>query len=458
VYTIRARNTVRESVVENFVILDELPEGLSYVEGSLEVSDGGTAKYEDGKIVGSFGEVTDTEWRTVTFQAVIESGQVGNEIENVATISGDNIEDPGTPEHKITVDPKEPKLESEKAAELVEKAEGNTDVENAEVGDTLLYTIQARNTVEDSLVKNLIIRDELPEGLEYVPGTLTVDGEGVTDEEDDDSGHYVNGEIVGQFGDVRDTDWHTVAFQVIVGEGQASQDIENIATVDGDNISETDQPSEVVLIYPREPKIESEKTAVNLEENKAKYDVGDMVVYTIRARNTVRESVAENLIISDVLPDGISFVEGSLEVNNGGTGEYEDGVITASFGDVTDTEWRTVTFQATIEMDQSGNTIENVATVEADNVESPKTPTESITVEKDQTPPPKEPEDKQPEPKPEEKLQPDTPEVKGDESKQPEETLPNTATNNFNLFLTGLILMLAGAGIWYWRRKKLSVE
>uniref|UniRef100_UPI000A640C9E LPXTG cell wall anchor domain-containing protein n=1 Tax=Bacillus sp. JCM 19034 TaxID=1481928 RepID=UPI000A640C9E len=122
----------------------------------------------------------------------------------------------------------------------------------------------------------------------------------------------------------------------------------------------------------------------------------------------------------------------------------------------------TVTFQATIEMNQSGNTIENVATVEAGNVETPGTPTESITVEKEQSPPPKEPEEKQPEPKPEpkpeEKLQPDKPEVKGDESTQPEETLPNTATNNFNYFLAGLIFLLVGTGIWYWRRKKVSVE
>ncbi|WP_156324103.1 isopeptide-forming domain-containing fimbrial protein, partial [Bacillus sp. JCM 19034] len=179
--------------------------------------------------------------------------------------------DPEEPQHEITVDPKDPKLESEKVAELVEKAEGNTDTENPEVGDTLLYTIQTRNTIEDSLVKNLIIRDELPEGLEYVPGTLEVDGEGVTDEEDDDAGHYVDGEIVAQFGDVRDTNWHTVTFRVTVGEGQASKEIENIATVDGDNIDEPDKPSEEVIIYPREPNVESEKTAENLEEGKEEF-------------------------------------------------------------------------------------------------------------------------------------------------------------------------------------------
>ncbi|WP_156324095.1 isopeptide-forming domain-containing fimbrial protein, partial [Bacillus sp. JCM 19034] len=379
VYTIRARNTVRESLIENVEIQDVVPSGLSYVDGSLEVSHEGTGDYEDGTITATFGDVSDTEWRTVTFQAVIDAGQSETTIENVATVDGDNVE-PEEPQHEITVDPKDPKLESEKVAELVEKAEGNTDTENAEVGDTLLYTIQTRNTIEDSLVKNLVIRDELPEGLEYVLGTLEVDGQAVTDDEDDDAGHYIDGEIVVQFGDVRDTDWHRVTFQVTVGEGQASQDIENIATVNGDNIDEPDKPSEEVMIYPREPNVESEKTAKNLEEGKINFHVGDTVVYTIRARNTVRESVVENLVISDELPEGLSYVEGSLEVSHDVSGVFEGGEIIANFGNVTDTEWRTVTFEAVIDAGQSETTIENVATVGGDNSE-PEEPQHEITVD-----------------------------------------------------------------------------
>uniref|UniRef100_UPI000B151655 isopeptide-forming domain-containing fimbrial protein n=1 Tax=Bacillus sp. JCM 19034 TaxID=1481928 RepID=UPI000B151655 len=307
VYTIMARNTVRESVVENFTISDELPEGLMVVEDSFELSHEGTVEYEDGVITANFGEVTDTEWRTVTFHAVIESGQVGNEIENEATVDGDNIEDPEKPKHKITVDPKDPEIESEKTYQISEKGEGNTDVENPEVGDTLVYTIQTRNTIEDSLIQNLTIRDTIPDGLEYVEGSLTVNGETVTDEEDDDAGQVIDGDIFVEFGDVKDTEWHQITFEVIVGEGQAGEDIENIATVDGDNI-DPDYPSEEVLVYPREPKLDSDKSSENLEEDKEEYHVGDTVVYTIMARNTVRESIVENFTISDELPEGLMVV------------------------------------------------------------------------------------------------------------------------------------------------------
>ncbi|WP_156324098.1 isopeptide-forming domain-containing fimbrial protein, partial [Bacillus sp. JCM 19034] len=320
------------------------------------------------------------DWRTITFHAVIESGQVGNEIENEATIDGDNIEDPEKPKHNITVDPKDPEIESDKTYQISEKGEGNTDAENPEVGDTLVYTIKTRNTIENSLIQNLTIRDTIPDGLEYVEGSLTVNGESVTDEEDGDAGQVVDGEILAKFGDVKGTEWHQITFEVIVGEGQAGEDIENIATVDGDNI-DPDYPSEEVLVYPRKAKLDSDKTAENLEEGKEEYHVGDTVVYTITARNMVTDSIVENFTISDKLPEGLSFVEGSLEVSDGGTAKYEDGKIFGSFGEVTDTEWRTVTFQAVIESGQVGNEIENVATISGDNIEDPGTPEHKITVD-----------------------------------------------------------------------------
>jgi uncharacterized repeat protein (TIGR01451 family)/fimbrial isopeptide formation D2 family protein/LPXTG-motif cell wall-anchored protein len=381
VYTIEARNTVSDSLFENLIITDQLPEGLTFVEGSLEVSHGGTGSFENGTVTAEFGEVTDTEWRTVTFEATIDSGYVGETIENVALVEVPNIDEPDEPGTEIDVDPKEPKLESEKSAALLEKADGNTDEDNPEVGDTLRYTIQTRNTIEDSLLENLTISDVIPEGLEYVPGTLKVNGEAVTDEEDDDQGHYVDGTVVGHFGNVEDTEWHTLVFDVVVLPGQAGKDIENTAVVDGDNIEDPDEPREDVEIYPREPKLESRKSATNADESKDGYEVGDTVVYTIEARNTVEDSLLENLTITDVLPEGLTFVEGSLEVSHSGTGSYEDGKVTAEFGEVKDTEWRTVTFEATINPGYVGETIENVALVEVPNIDEPDEPGTDIDVD-----------------------------------------------------------------------------
>ncbi|MCY1631849.1 isopeptide-forming domain-containing fimbrial protein [Bacillus paralicheniformis] len=448
VYTIKTRNTVTESLVENLTISDELPAGLTYVEGSIKASNGGEAKIENGKITANFGDVTDTEWRTVTFQAKIESGYIGKTIKNVATVDGGNIDDPDKPGTDIKVDPKKPKLDSKKTGSLQEKAEGNTDADHPEVGDTLLYTIETRNTIEDSLVKNLTITDALPEGLEYIPGTLKVDGTAVSDDQDDDQGHYEDGTVAGQFGDVADTKWHTVTFEVKVKAGQTGKDIVNTATIGGGNVDKPDKPSHEVKVYPRDPILESEKTAKNLDSDKEKYEAGDTVVYTIKTRNTVTDSKVENLVISDKLPAGLSYVKGSLKVSHGGKGTFADGKVTANFGDVSDTEWRTVTFQAKIESGYAGKTIKNVASVDGGNIDTPDKPGTDITVE------PKDPEpNNQGEPEKPEKPSPSEPKDKAKKTGGVHE-LPDTATNTFNLILVGLGLLLVGSAIWYLRRKR----
>src|SRR5699024_8896242 len=109
-----------------------------------------------------------------------------------------------------------------------------------------------------------IITDAIPEGVTYVAGSLKVDDESVTDAEDDDAGHVVDGLVTGTFGSVTDTDEHSITFLVTVDEGQAGKDIKNIAVVEGDN-TDPDEPGEEIEIYPREPVLEGDKSAINKE-------------------------------------------------------------------------------------------------------------------------------------------------------------------------------------------------
>ncbi|MEC1679417.1 isopeptide-forming domain-containing fimbrial protein [Bacillus mojavensis] len=446
VYTIKTKNTIADSKVTDLVISDELPDGLKYIEGSLKVSHEGKGSFENGKVSADFGDVTDTEWHTVTFQAKIESGYAEKTIKNVATVDGGNIDTPDKPGTDIKVDAKDPKLESKKTASIKEKADGNKDADHPESGDTLLYTIQTRNTIEDSLVKNLVISDSLPEGLEYVSGTLKVDGTAVSDDQDDDHGYYADGKTSGEFGNVTDTKWHSVTFEAKVKSGQAGKDIVNTANISSDNITNPDKPSHEVKVYPRNPVLESEKTAKNLDTDKKKYEAGDTVVYTIKTRNTVSDGKVENLVISDELPAGLKYVEGSLKASNGGKATIKDGKVTANFGDVTDTEWRTVTFQTKIESGYSGKTITNVATVEGSGIDKPDKPKVDITVEQKDPPV----SDKSEEPV--EPSKPNNPNK--DQGTESGNELPNTATNTHNLILVGLVLLVAGTAFWYFRRKR----
>jgi len=398
-YTISSRNTVSEGIVNNMTISDNLPAGLEYVSNSLkvdgtavtDVADDDDGDVTDGTVTGHLGDVTDTDVHTVTFQAKLTIGdeEHARDIQNVATVGGDNIDEPDQPAVQVHVDPKTPKLQSEKTSVIEEKLDGNMDTEHPEVGDTLRYTISTHNTVADSLVKNLTISDMIPEGLAYVPGSLKVDGQAVTDAADDDSGSVVNGEVTGQFGDVDDMDDHTVMFLVTVDLGEAGHDITNTATVGGDNTDTPDHPDTVVKVYPRDPKLESTKEVKNLTTGDPDDTVvGDVLEYTISSQNTVSDGIVNNMTISDNLPEGLAYVPRSLKVDgqvvtdatDNDAGEFANGTVTGHLGDVTDIDVHTVTFQATVTSGESQKDIQNVATVGGDNIDEPDKPAAQIHV------------------------------------------------------------------------------
>ncbi len=96
--------------------------------------------------------------------------------------------------------------------------------------------------------------------MEYVPGTIRVDGKTVTDAEDEDKGHYKSGKIIGKLGDVQDTEWHTIVFQVKIKDGYEDNKILNVGKVTGDNISPQKPSVEIVVEPPPSGKIEIEKS------------------------------------------------------------------------------------------------------------------------------------------------------------------------------------------------------
>ena len=109
-----------------------------------------------------------------------------------------------------------------------------------EVGDTIEYTVKMRNKIANSIAK-IIIEDSLPNGVDYVPGTIKVDGKAVTDALDQDSGHYTTGKIIGNLGDITDIGWHTVTFQAKVKSNQLDKTIRNVGKVMGENIPRKNQ-------------------------------------------------------------------------------------------------------------------------------------------------------------------------------------------------------------------------
>ncbi|PEA55619.1 hypothetical protein CON64_06785 [Bacillus pseudomycoides] len=385
-------------IAADSVFTDAIPDGTEYVPGSIKVMkngietsvtdavDGDTGDFQSNKVTVKLGDLPNTnnavEGFTVQFKVKAKSGNIGKVITNKAQVQYQNLlekkqEQTETNEVVNEIVFKDPAIESEKTVR-------NLQNKSTEVGDTLEYTIRTRNTVSDSLIKNLVIADTLPEGLEYVPGTLQLDGKTVTDAADQDNGQFVTGKVTGKFGDVTDTNWHTVVFHAKVKPGQAGKNIINTGDVTGDNVP-PQNPKTDTPVYPKPPNLESTKTAKNTQDKKI--EVGDEIEYTIKARNTVSDSLIKNLVIADTLPEGLEYVPRTLQVDGKAVTDAEDqdngqfviGKVTGKFGDVTDTNWHTVVFHAKVKEGQADKVIENIANVTGDNM-PPQNPSTNIKV------------------------------------------------------------------------------
>ncbi|BCD02214.1 hypothetical protein BC30048_5116 [Bacillus cereus] len=388
-YTVKMRNKIANSIAKKIIIEDSLPNGVDYVPGTIKVDgkavtdalDQDSGHYTTGKIIGNLGDITDTGWHTVTFQAKVKSNQLDKTIRNVGKVMGENIP-PQEPEASIVIEPKDPKMETVKEAKNLQQGKSKY-----EVGDTIEYTVKMRNSMTDSVIKNASIEDPLPEGVEYVPGTIRVDGKVVTDAEDRDSGHYKSSKVIGKFGDIRDTSWHTIVFHVKVKSEQAGKEIVNKGKVTGENVT-PQEPEKLVKIDYKDPKIEAVKEVKNTQQGKNKYEVKDTIEYTIKVRNTVKDSILKNGVVEDQLPEGVEYVPGTIRVDgktvtdaeDEDKGHYKSGKIIGKLGDVQDTEWHTIVFQVKIKDGYEDNKILNVGKVTGDNI-SPQKPSVEIVVE-----------------------------------------------------------------------------
>ncbi len=99
---------------------------------------------------------------------------------------------------------------------------------------------------------------------------------------------------------------------------------------------------------------------------------GDTVDYTLAVSQTVEGATATDVVVTDTIPEGLTYVDGSVMVTvNGVTVEdiasYESGVLTVSLGDVAYGDEIEITYQAIVDEGTEGESLTNVAKVTSDN-------------------------------------------------------------------------------------------
>ncbi|WP_019724387.1 isopeptide-forming domain-containing fimbrial protein, partial [Enterococcus mundtii] len=246
-YRITFRNKVTNGVLNQVTVTDNLPKGLTYVEGSL-TSEGDQPEptsltYKDGTITAEYGKISDTKARSIIFKVKVNKDAVsGKEILNIATVD-DHVTPPDEPEVPVVPeDPDQPKVPDGKLV-----SEKTVNQKTVKIGETIEYRISFHNTVENGVLNQVTVTDKLPKGLTYIEGSLTSEG----DEPQPTSLTYKDGTITAEYGKINDTKVRSIIFKVKVNEEAVSgKEILNIATVD-DHVTPPDKPE--VPVVPEDP-------------------------------------------------------------------------------------------------------------------------------------------------------------------------------------------------------------
>lgn len=366
-----------KAAAKDVVVKDPVPEGLELVENSI--SDGGTVK--DGVITWNLGTLSAGASKSVTFKVTVPKVTEATTWINAASTTYSNREDPEDPIPSNEVESKTdvPHLVIEKEQQ---KGEGDLTKDLMEVNgkDVVTYYVTVTND-GNAEAKDVKVTDTVPEGLTLVDGSIS------------DKGNVKNGVITWKLGNLAKGEKRTVSFKVNVPEEQGMW--RNIAYTsypnnpdneDGEDPKEEPSNPVDIIEWPEEgPKLLIDKTqALNngtLTSEVLKGKAGDVVTYALTVRN-VGKTTAEGITVTDVVPKGLSYVNGSASHD----AVYDNGKLTWYVETLEPGISVTLKFQAKLPMDNAAGSWKNVATLTYQNdPEGPdhETPSNEVEVKKD---------------------------------------------------------------------------
>ena len=369
-YTITVGNDKTATAsAKNAAITDTLPRYVDFVQGSVQVDgESGAYTYEDGRLAVKLGDVAPGTAKTVTFQAVVNKSAYGQRFHNTAVIQ---------PENSGPVTPSDPgvQVETGKPGLSVTKA---VDKSQAQVGDTLVYTIAAANSKDATAdVEDAVLSDVIPEHLSFTYGSVLVDGQTAAYAYD-----AATRKLSVELGNIAPGSSKRVSFAAVVRDSAYGQKWQNTAVVKGSNTEETPGTDPGTQVEDGKAGLSASKAV-----DKETVRVGDTLTYTITVGNDKTATAnAKNTAFTDTLPRYVDFVQGSVQVDGeSGAYTYKDGQLAVKLGDIAPGQTKTVAFQALVNESAYGQRFYNTAAAQADN-SGPVTPSDPGVQVEDGTP------------------------------------------------------------------------
>jgi uncharacterized repeat protein (TIGR01451 family) len=118
-------------------------------------------------------------------------------------------------------------------------------------GNPFTYTISFRNH-GDVVARAVLVSDELPAGIEYVPGSLRLDERNLTDATDADEGKFTDGRVQVALAEVEPGRLVRISFRATIRSGAATAGVGlvNSAVFSGQNVRPVTSTTAVVLVDP----------------------------------------------------------------------------------------------------------------------------------------------------------------------------------------------------------------
>ncbi len=211
------------------------------------------------------------------------------------------------------------------------------------VKDRLRYTITIKNTEKHSAWKEVVIFDELPQGVDYIAGSAKLfDKSGASTALNDSIYDKETHQIVFPIGTMAGEQEYILQFDALVGGGAINREhpeqnnITNIASATGKNPDGTEKlpkdehesdptdpsdpgtssavPQGGEEVIPVSPIPALNKRAENLTNNSGNSCVGDEIRYTISIANIQPGSLWYDVAVQDPIPVGIEIDTGSIRL------------------------------------------------------------------------------------------------------------------------------------------------
>lgn len=360
-YTLTVKNDDTATVpVENGVITDVLPAGLTFEYGSVTLNGKNTNDYtydENTRLLTvNVGTIEPDAKQIIGFTATVNESAYNTIIQNLATLTSDNADPVQDKDDGVAIADGDALLTVSKSA----------DKTIAKVGDTITYTVNAANaTGADVNIRDAVMTDTIPNVLTFC-GNVTVDGYSAEYQYDN-----TRKTLTVSLGEIAPNQTKAIRFDVTVNSDAYGMHIENTALVSGSNTPDKSGTDNGVDIEDGT----ADGHAGNKTANKTIAAVGDTITYSIRLENGAAATADwENMKVIDVLPDGVSFA-GNVQENGSATVNYSYNAtmktITFTPDAIAAGAQTVLSFDVTVDDDSQGKFIVNTAILDDNGKTTP---------------------------------------------------------------------------------------